>query len=96
MSDYVTVKAEVRVDRELYDYLKDGGVDFPILLQGFMNELNGYFHETRSIYENLAGVETDQVLMRMIQMYREGKKKSEELRRRVQRREEVLRSRREP
>ena len=60
----ITVKAEVRVNRNS-TITSRMGVD-PILLQGFMNELNGYFHETRSIYENLAGVETDQVLMRMI------------------------------
>ena len=53
-------------------------MDIDRLLQGFINELNGYYHESKSIYENLKDLETDQVLLRFIQRYREGKKKAEE------------------
>lgn len=94
--EYIIVKAEVRIYRDLYDILKEGGVDIDRLLQGFINELNGYYNESRSFYENLRELETDQVLLRFVHRYREGKKKAEEFKKLAKQGEEVLRSRREP
>lgn len=94
--DYITLKADVRIYKDLYDILKEGGVDIPRLLQGFINELNAYYNESKSIYENLKDLETDQVLLRFAQRHREGREKARELKKRAEQREEVLRSRREP